>query len=312
MIVLFPTLVLNRPPVPQRDPRLRQPALEVLLAHPYAADDLLSSPAWQPFCTVLPSLLSDACTETAAAAASFARSIFREVKMSSPQQLAQLCIALAASVTCVDNACTACNPSCLPGRSSHVASDAALHASSSVDTASLDRAALQAAVMKLLAAALEALPKVWASFRPPLLQQLWDTVCALLRSEAGSHSAPSAEPIAAEAPAHAKQAEAVCGHLRGAAAGTKAAVQLPQPGRKAQTACSSGRAQACQHRGSAGASSASQPLAALCHADEGNGRWWRLWTAPAASAKVVILYLSTLQANTPYSAQDALFVVAGT
>lgn len=275
----------------QRDAHLRKAALEVLLAHPYAADDLLSSSAWQPFCSVLPSLLSDACPETAMSAATFAGSVFREVKRSSPQQLAQLCIALAASVTCPDDACTASVPAWQPGKGSHAGADAAVHATSSADTAGLYRAAAHAAVLKLLVSVLEALPKVWASFRAPLLQQLWDALCPLLRTEAGSRSTFSAEPTAASRPAHANEPEMGCQHTRKPAgtSSTCSAVQLDHPSGKAQSASGSGQTQVSQHRSSAGAGYAAHPLAALCHADAGFGRWWRMWTAPAASAKVLTM-----------------------
>jgi hypothetical protein len=280
----------------QRDPHLRKTALEVLLAHPYAADDLLNSPAWQPFCAVLPSLLADACTETAAAAASFAGCVFREVKRSSPQQLAQLCTAIAASVT-IDNACTASAPAQHAGRSLHAGSSAAKHASSSAaDTAGLDRAATQAAVLKLLVAVLEALPKVWASFRPPLLQQLWDAVCPLLYVKAGVNRASSAEPTAAVVHAHAQQAEAGCQLTSDAAVGTRDRA-VYEPNGKAQAASGSGLAQAFQHRSGAVSSCTARPLAALYRADEGCGHWWRMWTAPAASAKVQQSLSETMMNN---------------
>ena len=82
----------------QVDPAKRKAAMLALSAHPYAADDLVNSPAWPTFCQSLTALLADLDVEVSNAAVDLADKVFREVRHSKPQELADLCLSLAAHV----------------------------------------------------------------------------------------------------------------------------------------------------------------------------------------------------------------------
>lgn len=267
------------PGTSQRDIHQRKAALEVLLSHQYAADDLLSSPAWQPFCSILPAVLASSCADTAAAAARFADAVFREVRRTSPQQLAQLCIATAAGVGAPASARLAPKPACQSGSGLHAGLAAAQHAGNPSEAAGRGGAAAQAAVLRLLLNMLEALPKVWSGFRQPLMQQLWGAVCPLLRTDIGG-LAPAVPGVPAfkHAEQHADPEGSCSRH------GTAAGCPCMSSGHAESMPTSVGDEAAGP--GACLEPAAGGMLRALCSADEGRGRWWRMWTAPAASARV--------------------------
>lgn len=82
----------------QNDPAKRKTAMHSLSVHPYAADDLVNSPAWPTFCHSLTALLGESDVEVSTAAVDLAEKIFREVRRNKPHELADLCLSLAAHV----------------------------------------------------------------------------------------------------------------------------------------------------------------------------------------------------------------------
>ena len=176
------------------------------------------------------------------------------------------------------------------------------------------RAHVRAGLTRLLLRSLQALPKVWASLRPPLMQQLWDAICPLLRL-------PGSSPPQQLAPADQGQLEARATQRTCSAEGitdSRSSLLDLSPASAAgtastETASLGDAALPAQRSGSEapgpgpcmppalGApgpadcrvadtdedhSPAAGPLAELCAAEENLGAWWRTWTAPAASCKV--------------------------
>ena len=76
----------------------RRPALQALLADPYAAEDLVRSAAWPQFCAHLSAMLSDAEADTALAGAAFLERVLNEACLCDAQSVAELFMALSSHV----------------------------------------------------------------------------------------------------------------------------------------------------------------------------------------------------------------------
>ena len=82
----------------------RKPALQALLADPYAAEDLVRSAAWPQFCAHLSAMLSDAEADTALAGAAFLERVLREARLCDAQSVAELFMALSSHICCTSAA----------------------------------------------------------------------------------------------------------------------------------------------------------------------------------------------------------------
>ena len=76
----------------------RGPALQALLADPYAAEDLVRSAAWLDFCAHLSAMLSDAEADTALAGAAFLEEVLKEARLCDAQSVAELIMALSSHI----------------------------------------------------------------------------------------------------------------------------------------------------------------------------------------------------------------------
>ncbi|BDA45655.1 hypothetical protein COCOBI_07-4420 [Coccomyxa sp. Obi] len=320
------------------DPAKRKAAMHALSVHPYAADDLVNSPAWPTFCHSLTALLAESDVEVSTAAVTLAGKIFREVRHSKPHELADLCLSLAAHVASGHGggslaACSRKHPPstqqdsiAASGESSvqpvqpEVASCEASDSHSTRDglvsmgwpasqaggptqagmfTAEADgqnrseRAAVRAAAVTLLLRCLQALPRMWATFRDPQLQQLWDVLCPLLKLEVCNPASGSAQQLSCGEDAivqqrmHLAAASASCpadcsdgasigdgGHteMHGPGAGV-AVAQQQMLGVTGTVAVPHPDGQMCG------------PLVEMCSAEGWSGDWWKAWTAPARPAR---------------------------
>lgn len=284
----------------QVDPATRKAAMHALSAHPYASDDLVNSPGWPAFCRSLSAVLADSDMEVSSAAAAFAEEVFKEVRCSKPLELADLCLALAAHIA-TDRHCDIFAPcdeagclleSTLAGAGMQACT---LRTQAAGNNAG-DRAAVRAAAVKLLLRCLQALPRVWATFRDPLLQQLWDAVCPLLkRGLCSSASSAVQQPdhtgsivqqqtmdhSAAADLAHSSDgpslSDAGCRGLP-PSEGCVSGAQQQRPGLETDAP----RLDASWHL--------CGPLLEMCAAEGWSGDWWKAWTAPARAARVCITF----------------------
>ncbi len=275
----------------QADPATRKAAMHALSAHPYASDDLVNSPAWPAFCSNLSTLLADSDAEVSSAAVAFAEKVFREVRGSKPLELADLCLALAGHVASTPAPCDE-RGTILESTSAGASTTqpCTYTAQETGDTAS-DRAAVRAAAVKLLLRCLQALPRVWATFRDPLLQQLWDAVCPLLKLHV--HSSPDSSM---QQPDHSGRIVEQQ-RMRHSAAASSGDQRRPGDGP------SLGDADCRDFGGSVNAAKEQRlgaprlegsgelcgPLVELCSAEGWSGDWWKVWTAPARPARVSLL-----------------------
>ena len=283
---------------------MRKAALEALLAHRYAAEDVVRSSAWPSYCQALGSVLADADQEVAERAAAFAEQVYTEVRITCAQQLAELCMALAHfTAACSERqqpeqptpgqlersrstsgTARACNPSL--GRGAAAAADR--------------DASMRRRVAALLMKCLRVLPRVWATFKPDLMQRLWHSVCPLLRlSQEQGLNMPHCSAVAsrecssivASKPCSSAPLSTPCQMQasRCTILATAAADKQPQ-------------AESCQNKGTAATRHVAQrascshgenrwkllgPLVQLCALPEWDSDWWRGWTAPAMSARVI-------------------------
>ena len=79
----------------QADEEQRPEAVQALLADPYAAEDVVRSAAWPSFCASIDALLSGPQPATASAGVTFLERVLEEARLSDPQSVAELFIALA-------------------------------------------------------------------------------------------------------------------------------------------------------------------------------------------------------------------------
>ncbi len=82
----------------QADDTQRKETLQMLLADPYAAEDLVRSAAWSEFCGGLSAMLSDEEPDTAIAGAAFLDRVLEEARLCDSQSVAELFIALASYI----------------------------------------------------------------------------------------------------------------------------------------------------------------------------------------------------------------------
>lgn len=73
----------------------RSEAVQALLADEYAAEDMVRSPAWPSFCASISALLADPQPATAMAGTTLVERVLEEARLSDPQSVAELFIALA-------------------------------------------------------------------------------------------------------------------------------------------------------------------------------------------------------------------------
>ena len=73
----------------------RPEAVQALLADEYAAEDMVRSPAWPSFCASISALLADPQPATAMAGTTLVERVLEEARLSDPQSVAELFIALA-------------------------------------------------------------------------------------------------------------------------------------------------------------------------------------------------------------------------
>lgn len=235
--------------------------MQALLTHPYAADDLVNSPAWPSFCRSLETVLADPDPETSGAAVTFAESVFREVKGSKPHELADLCITVCAHISSEQ-----CSMQQASGLDAGVSQTGRASCSRSAGSCSMQgqrqspqcpaeevncRTAVRTAVLRLLLQCLRALPRVWATFRDPMLQRLWDAVCPLLRLD-------------------------ICSSVRGSLQQTDS------------------NCRDCEQQSHARAAGADAPSAGglsgalldICLTEGWRGDWWAAWIASARPARV--------------------------
>ena len=79
----------------QADENERPKAVQALLADPYAAEDVVRSAAWPSFCASISALLSGPQPASVTAGVTFLEGVLEEARLSDPQSVAELFIALA-------------------------------------------------------------------------------------------------------------------------------------------------------------------------------------------------------------------------
>ncbi len=248
----------------------------------------MRSASWPAFCRILPSVLSDADAEVADGAITFAESVYEEVRNISAQQLAELCMAMAAHFAASNNR---------------------RHQSEPPAAAASEGDAARRRVARLLLRCLQVLPRMWATFKPDLMQRLWDALCPVLRLSRSLDTGPCA--IAANsAPcwncessaSRPDQAE----HGHAAARGWPEVFLADAERQHGLDASRAGQAHCAGSMPGAGCDSGDAEIARgekeeghvqrvgrlqgclveLCELPEWDASWWRAWTAPAMAARV--------------------------
>ncbi|CAL8470761.1 g10303 [Coccomyxa elongata] len=312
------------------DPTKRKMAMHALSVHPYAADDLVNSPAWPTFCHSLTALLAESDVEVSTAAVDLADKVFREVRRSKPHELADLCLSLAAHVASGQvggslAACSSIHPASaqqcrdkasgdssvqpvLPEVASCGASDshttrdgivgrewppsqtrgpkqAGMSAAKEDGQNRGERAAVRAAAVNLLLRCMQALPRMWATFRDPQLVQLWDALCPLLKLELCSPASSFVQQLS-------NGENAIAQHRMHLAAASPADCSGGPPISNEYHGPCAGVAVAQQRLAVTGAVAVPHPdwqlcgpLVEMCSAVGWSGDWWKAWTAPARPAR---------------------------